>query len=63
MANLTDEQLKEIAKDILIVTAFGNYEYGLEVEAEENDLDEEQIAHLEKLVDNAKIEVSWLDLD
>lgn len=61
MAHLTDEKLKEIAKDLLVNTAFNNYEYGLEVEAEANHLDEEQIAHLENLVKNAKIEVSWLD--
>lgn len=61
MAYLNDEKMKEIAKDILVSTAFGNYEYGLEVEAEANDLDDEQSAHLENLVKNAKIEVSWID--
>lgn len=61
MAKMNNEKMKEIVKDILINTAFNNYEYGLEVEAEANGLDEEQIAHLENLLNNAKIEVSWLN--
>lgn len=61
MAHLTDEEMKEIVKDLLVNTAFNNYDYGLEVEAEAKGLDEEQIAHLENLVNNAKIEVSWLN--
>lgn len=57
MDDLIENKMKKIAKDILVATAFNNYEYGLEVEAEANGLDEEQIAHLEDLVKNAKIEV------
>lgn len=59
MNTINDEQLKEIARNILINTARYNYEMGLEVESDSNNLSEEQEARLEELIGNAIIKVEF----
>lgn len=59
MNTITDDQLKEIARTILIDTARYNYQMGLEVEVENNNLSEEQEDKLEELINNATIKVEF----
>lgn len=59
MNTITVDQLKEIARTILIDTARYNYEMGLEVEVENNNLSEEQEDKLEELINNATILVEF----
>lgn len=59
MNTITDDQLKEIARTILIDTARYNYEMGLEVESDANNLSEEQENKLEELINNATIKVEF----
>ena len=59
MNTITDDQLKEIARTILIDTARYNYEMGLEVESDANNLSEEQENKLEELINNATILVEF----
>lgn len=59
MNTITDTQLKEIARTILIDTARYNYEMGLEVESEYNNLSEEQEDKLAELIKNATITVEF----
>ena len=59
MNSITDAQLKEIARNILINTARYNYEMGLEIESDSNNLSEEQEARLEELIGNAIIKVEF----
>lgn len=59
MNTITDDQLKEIARTILIDTARYNYQMGLEVEVENNNLSEEQEDKLEELINNATILVEF----
>lgn len=59
MNTITDDQLKEIARTILIDTARYNYQMGLEVEVENNNLSEEQEDKLAELINNATIKVEF----
>lgn len=59
MNTITDDQLKEIARTILIDTARYNYQMGLEVESDANNLNEEQENKLEELINNATIKVEF----
>lgn len=59
MNTLTDDQLKEIARNILVNTALYNYEMGLEVESDINNLSKEQEDKLEELIKNATIKVEF----
>lgn len=59
MNTITVDQLKEIARTILIDTARYNYQMGLEVEVENNNLSEEQEDKLEELINNATILVEF----
>lgn len=59
MNTITDDQLKEIARTILIDTARYNYQMGLEVESDANNLNEEQENKLEELINNATILVEF----
>ena len=59
MNTITDDQLKEIARNILVNTARYNYEMGLEVESDSNNLSKEQEARLEELISNAIIKVEF----
>ena len=59
MNSITDDQLKEIARNILIDTARYNYDTGLEIESDSNNLSEEQEARLEELIGNAIIKVEF----
>ena len=59
MNTITDDQLKESARTILIDTARYNYQMGLEVEVENNNLSEEQEDKLEELINNATILVEF----
>lgn len=59
MNTITDDQLKEIARIILIDTARYNYQMGLEVEVENNNLSEEQEDKLSELINNANIKVEF----
>lgn len=59
MNTITDDQLKEIARTILIDTARYNYEMGLEVESDANNLNEKQENKLEELINNATIKVEF----
>mgnify|MGYP002714442059 FL=1 len=59
MNTITDDQLKEIARTILIDTARYNYQMGLEVEVENNNLSEEQEDKLSELINNATIKVEF----
>ena len=59
MNTITDDQLKEIARTILIDTARYNYEMGLEIESDSNNLSEEQENKLEELINNATIKVEF----
>lgn len=59
MNTITDDQLKEIARTILIDTARYNYQMGLEVESDANNLSEEQENKLEELINNATILVEF----
>ena len=59
MNTITNDQLKEIARTILIDTARYNYQMGLEVESDANNLSEEQEDKLEELINNATIKVEF----
>lgn len=59
MNTITDDQLKEIARTILIDTARYNYEMGLEVESDANNLNKDQENKLEELINNATIKVEF----
>lgn len=59
MNTITDDQLKEIARTILIDTARYNYQMGLEVESDANNLNEELENKLEELINNATIKVEF----
>lgn len=59
MNTITNDQLKEIAQTILIDTARYNYQMGLEVESDANNLSEEQEDKLEELINNATIKVEF----
>lgn len=59
MNTITDDQLKKIARTILIDTARYNYQMGLEVESDANNLNEEQENKLEELISNATIKVEF----
>lgn len=59
MNTITDDQLKEIARTILIDTARYNYQMGLEVESDANNLNEKQENKLEELINNATIKVEF----
>lgn len=59
MNTITEDQLKEIARTILIDTARYNYQMGLEVESDANNLNEEQENKLEELINNATIKVEF----
>lgn len=51
--------LKELATTILVETARSNYQEGLEVEADANNLNDDQYAELENLLSTAKITITW----
>ena len=59
MNTITDAQLKEIARTILIDTARYNYQMGLEVESEYNNLSEDQEDKLVELINKATIKVEF----
>lgn len=59
MNTITNDQLKEIARTILIDTARYNYQMGLEVESDANNLSEEQEDKLAELINNATIKVEF----
>ena len=59
MNTITDDQLKEIARNILVNTALYNYEMGLEVESDINNLSKEQEARLAEFIGNATIKVEF----
>ncbi len=59
MNTITDTQLKEIARTILIDTARYNYQAGLEVESEYNNLSEDQEEKLVELINKATIKVEF----
>ena len=59
MNTITDDQLKEIARNILVNTALYNYEMGLEVESDINNLSKEQESRLAEFIGNATIKVEF----
>ena len=59
MNTITNDQLKEIARTILIDTARYNYQMGLEVESDANNLSEEQEDKLAELINNATIKIEF----
>lgn len=56
---MNDNELKKIAQDILVGAAQGNWEYGLDVENEELNLDDNDYNKMVELLNSAKISVSW----
>lgn len=56
---MNDKELKKIAQEILIGTAQGNWDYGLDVENEELNLDDNDYNKMVELLSSAKISVSW----
>lgn len=56
---MNDKELKKIAQEILIGTAQGNWDYGLDVENEELNLDDNDYNKMVELLNSAKISVSW----
>lgn len=55
------QELKKIAERILIDTAIYNYQFGLTVEANDRNLSDEEYVELAKLVETAKVSVTWDD--
>jgi len=56
---MNDNELKKIAQEILVGSAQGNWEYGLDVENEELNLDDNDYNKMVELLNSAKISVSW----
>lgn len=56
---MNDNELKKIAQEILVEVAQGNWDYGLDVENEELNLDDNDYNKMVELLNSAKISVSW----
>lgn len=56
---MNENELKKIAQEILVATAQGNWDYGLDVENEELNLDDNDYNKMVELLSSAKISVSW----
>ena len=56
---MNDNELKKIAQEILGEVAQGNWDYGLDVENEELNLDDNDYNKMVELLNSAKISVSW----
>lgn len=56
---MNDNELKKIAQEILVGVAQGNWDYGLGVENEELNLDDNDYNKMVELLNSAKISVSW----
>lgn len=56
---MNDNELKKIAQEILVGAAQGNWDYGLDVENEELNLDDNDYNKMVELLNSAKISVSW----
>ena len=56
---MNNNELKKIAQEILVGSAQGNWEYGLDVENEELNLDDNDYNKMVELLNSAKISVSW----
>ena len=56
---MNDKELKKIAQEILIGTAQGNWDYGLDIENEELNLDDNDYDKIVDLLNSAKSSVSW----
>lgn len=56
---MNDNELKKIAQEILVGVAQGNWDYGLDVENEELNLDDNDYNKMVELLNSAKISVSW----
>lgn len=56
---MNDNELKKIAQEILVGSAQGNWEYGLDVENEELNLDDNDYNKMVELLNSARISVSW----
>lgn len=56
---MNDNELKKIAQEILVGAAQGKWEYGLDVENEELNLDDNDYNKMVELLNSAKISVSW----
>ena len=56
---MNDNELKKIAQEILVGSAQGNWEYGLDVENEELNLDDNDYNKMVELLNSAKISASW----